>query len=409
LSHLIRGARRLVLIVGVGTAVACVGGGSWAHARPSVESAYNFGSVQAGSASYIAVMVGSSETPTTVDSVELSDADSPFWIEGEDCTDDDMGVNDVCYIGIVFQAPDADADFQDTLSVHAADGTSATATVQATAYRAGGLTPSVAQMEWSGGTLRQSVVLRNRTAESVWIDSVVASPPFSVAGTPGCSEELYPGHSCSIGVRPDAGAGDVSGALTVRYAGVQSWAGDVYPAPPYSTLSIPLVNRPFIRAPRRPSLPVPRLRPRPDYGAVEISLGNLADAIPQLVRGGPAKSRATPEFQAPAAGRLTLALFGWERARRLRIGGGTRDFVGASSESVRFSLNKRGRMLLRRPQRTRIKVIAKFEPLGSTVVFRQAPEYVVQRPKASKPKTKRPKVEESRAKKKRRPPGRHKR
>ena len=89
--------------------------------------------------------------------------------------------------------------------------------------------------------------------------------------------------------------------------------------------------------------------------------------------------RLLPELEAPTAGRLSLTLFGWNRARRLRIGSGALRFPAPGMGRLRFRLNKKGVALLRRPQRTRIKVVLKFEPQDH-VAFRQGPEFVVKAP-----------------------------
>jgi hypothetical protein len=124
-------------------------------------------------------------------------------------------------------------------------------------------------------------------------------------------------------------------------------------------------------------VPSPR-KPSPQW-PVEIRLGDLTDAVPALIRGGPSRARLLPVFEAGEAGRLNVTVFGWKGARRLGIGSGKLDFPVAQSGRLRLRLNKKGRALLRRPQRTRIKVVVKFEPRqGAT--SRQGPEYFVKAP-----------------------------
>jgi hypothetical protein len=357
-----------------------------AHARPALEPTYAFGSLQAGQAAYIAVMVGARDQPTSIEAVELSNPDSPFWIEGEDCLGEAMDVNDVCVIGLVFQAPDVDGDFQDTLTVRAADGEVATSMLHGTAYRAGGLTAEPGQVDWINSYPTRQVILRNRTAGPLWIGSVVATPPFSVRGSTRCSAGLYRGETCSISVLPARGTPNAAGTLTIRHAPAYSSSfGSFTPGLPFSTLSIPLT----MHMPPRPTRGGPPASPKPpttDYGSIEADLADLTDAVPRLIRGGPTRSRALPALTVPTGGRLTLTLFGWSRQHRMRIGSGASSFAGPSTGRLRFRLNERGVALLRRPQRTRIKVVMKFE--HGDVTFRQGPELVVKAPLV-KPKPKR--------------------
>ena len=153
-----------------------------AQARPHISSpTHSFGELRAEQAAIVGVQVTAVDEPTTIESVEMLDPSSPFWIESEDCIGDPMGVNDVCHVAVVFLAPDADGSFQDTLRIQAEDGTAATSVVQGSSYRAGGLTADPARVDWDRLSFGvRTVVLRNRATEALWIDSVAATPGFSV-------------------------------------------------------------------------------------------------------------------------------------------------------------------------------------------------------------------------------------
>jgi hypothetical protein len=353
-----------------------------AQARPHIDSPiYSFGELQAEEAAIVGVQVTAVDEPTTIESVELLDPSSPFWIESEDCIGDPMGVNDVCHIAVIFLAPDADGSFQDTLRIQAADGTTATSVVQGSSYRAGGLTADPARVDWDGLSIgRRNVVLRNRTTEALWIDSVVATLGFSVRNQwpSGCSEELLPGDTCSMSVLPPSSrAGTSAGMLTVRHAAADgAYPGPFTPIPPYSILSVPLSRAPWTYVPRPAP---PRLTPR-DYDPIKGKLAKLSRSIPRLVRGGPSRSLSLPALRAPVNGRLSLVLHGWRHGKRVWLGGGDHTFEFAGRGRLRFRLNKNGVALLRRSKRTRVKVVLEFSPGDDGKDVRQASHRVVKPP-----------------------------
>jgi hypothetical protein len=270
------------------------------------------------------------------------------------------------------------------------------------------LSATPAALIFDGGPLggpSQQVQIRNDSATALPIGAPEVTGPFRGSGL-GCQSRfgpglvLDPGASCSFSVRitgPLRSSSERTGALTVK-------TGDFSLVVP---LSAPAAAPPAPRGPVGPRMP---------SWPVEIRLGDLTDAVPALIRGGPKRARLLPAFGAGEAGRLSVTVFGWKRAHRLRIGGGALDFAAVKSGRLKLRLDKKGRALLRRPQRTRIKVVAKFEARAGDT-SRQAPEYMVKRPKAAKPKAKtkakKPKAgdrkaKESKAKKKRRPQGRRK-
>jgi len=357
------GSWRWAVTAGFVVALAVLGVSS-AQARPQIGSAtYNLGELQAEQGAIVDVQVNVVYEPTTIESIELLDPSSPFWIESEDGIGDPMGVNDVCHIGVVFLAPDADGSFQDTLRIQAEDGTVATSVMQGSSYRAGGLTADPGRVDWDRLSFgMRTVVLRNRTTEALWIDSVTATPGFSVRNRSfgGCSEELQPGDTCSVSVSPPMSrTGPSEGMLTIRHAEADgAYPGPFTPIPPYSTLSVPLSRAPWTNLPRV----VPQKPTGPNPGPIKMGLAKLARSIPGLVRGGPSRLLSLPAFKAPVNGRLDLVLHGWRRGKRVWLGGGDHTFEHAGKGRMRFRLNKTGITLLRRPKRTQVKVLLEFSP-----------------------------------------------
>lgn len=220
-----------------------------------------------------------------------------------------------------------------------------------------------------------TVVMRNAGEQGLSFLSVTTDAAFPIVSN-GCTGWLDPDESCSVAVAytPPAGAASiVRGAL---------W----FHTEPVSAGSKVLLSGQLARTrvPRtRGSIPgPPPKRPSRVFPGLDATLADLTDAVPGLIRGGPARSRLLPAFIAPAAGRLSLTLFGWNRAHRLRIGSGALSFGAfgkAKTSRLSFQLNRKGVALLHRPQRTRIKVVAKFKPRRGAV-SRQGPEYLVKPP-----------------------------
>ena len=352
-----------------------------AQARPHISSpTHSFGELRAEQAAIVGVQVTAVDEPTTIESVEMLDPSSPFWIESEDCIGDPMGVNDVCHVAVVFLAPDADGSFQDTLRIQAEDGTAATSVVQGSSYRAGGLTADPARVDWDRLSFGvRTVVLRNRATEALWIDSVAATPGFSVRNRTfgGCSEELLPGDTCSVSVSTSTLRTSPSeGVLTIRHAEAYGgYPGPFGPIPPYAALSVPLSRAPWTFPPR----PAPLRLTAPDYGAVKGKLAKLSRSIPRLVRGGPVRSLSLPALRAPVNGRLSLVLHGWRRGKRVWLGGGDHTFEFAGRGRLRFRLNKNGVALLRRSKLTRVRAVLECSPADGKDV-RHASQLVVKPP-----------------------------
>lgn len=211
-------------------------------------------------------------------------------------------------------------------------------------------------------TASQAVTVRNEGETPVAVTAAYGGRHFNLVHTD-CVRTIEPGRACT---------------LTIAFQ-----PGSLYGGPLSSDATVTtrhgVVTRVHLTGTAiGPPRPVPPPHP-PNYGSIERDLADLTGSLPRLMRGGPVRWRLLPELEAPTAGRLSLTLFGWNRARRLRIGSGALRFPAPGMGRLRFRLNKKGVALLRRPQRTRIKVVLKFEPQDH-VAFRQGPEFVVKAP-----------------------------
>jgi hypothetical protein len=343
----------------------------------------DFGDMHAGEQVFDVVDVRAVNAPATIAVVDLLGQNTPYVILDEDCSGATLQPDEICSVAVGFEAPsDYGGEHNGTLRV-LSTGNLYAAFGNFTAWSFLGGRPDFAPAALDFGLVRsgqasrpKTAVLTNEGDDNMEVAAVGASDGFGVQSTT-CAGLLEPGASCSISVvfRP-AVAGEASGVVSVQWS--DPWLPGERPPASIALRGVAtgLFPRPFV---------VPR-PPRPTYGTVEIDLANLTDSVPSLVRGGPARARLLPAFDAPTAGRLTVALFGWNRAGRTKIGAGKLDYGIARSGRLRLRLNRKGVALLRRPQRTRIKVVAKFKPRGDAVTFRQGPEFVV---KASKAKRKR--------------------
>jgi hypothetical protein len=125
------------------------------------------------------------------------------------------------------------------------------------------------------------------------------------------------------------------------------------------------------------------VNPPDPYATTSRDLGDLADFVPKLLRGGPLRTQL-PAFRAPATGTLKLRVLTWTRKGRVLVAQGSQDFSTGAEYGLRVRSTKQGRKLLRRPQRTRIKVVFSYTDLASGRVIRQAPEYRVKAPKVKR-------------------------
>ncbi len=334
---------------------------------------------------------------------------APFSIAADGCRDRMLARRQTCEIAVRFLAPHATDYYSAAVAIPGGPSSGPRfVELDGGAWLPGSLVSEPGEIDFGytrvGATSPPRIVqIANGGGTPVGVESVAATAGFTVSSDDCSGAVLYPEEGCSVTVafRPRS-ATQLTGVLTVVGTGESGTA--------VTSLRGSTTASGRTTFPRQRTLPRSPVSPRPQRSRVEIELAEMADAVSRAVRGGPARELSLPPFKAESVGRLSLTLYGWKRSQRSRMGSGALNFGTARSGRLRFRLNRTGISLLRRPQRTRIKVVAKFEPLGSTVVFRQASEYMVKRPKMSKPKAKAPKAKESRAKKKqkRRPQGRRK-
>ena len=371
-----RACRRLSVSVTMVVAIGvCVVGSAHAAGALSVEPAdIDFGAHVAGGYEIRSVQV----TNAGPDEVELSDIVligdvDPFDFGDGSCTQGELLVADgTCSLELAF-APLGFQPASHEATLVVAGGEEDEPGIAELVGETTGSTPlSVipSAVNFHPGVLRgegpeSSVLVINQSEIPLSFDAVTASTGFRVVDT-SCTDES-PGGACSItvGVVLPYGPSDPRhGTLTIT-------TGD------YET-TIPLLARSNYPPDAFP------LFPQGQQGQgwpVEARLADIAKAVPALVRGGPSRWRLAPAFRAGAAGDLSLALFGWKGKRRLWIGSGTQAFDKPGRGRLRFRLNKSGVALLRRPQRTRIKVVARFEPYYDDKMSRQDAEFTVKAPR----------------------------
>lgn len=328
-------------------------------------------------------VTNASSTGVLLGGIGIEGDAEPFAVGGYECANVlELEPGESCQVKVFFRAPMVAASYEALLVVQGEGVDPAIAPLTASSFLEGHLTSDVVEVE-VGPTLigtssePRSVRVRNAGDSSVAISSSgipgLPSPsPFEVVEND-CAGSLDPGQECSITVvfSPIAewGPGHQGAALFVLYPG--------------NFLLIPLDGE-AISAPPEPSPPPlspapvpvaePSIAPADEFGS---ALRSLTDAVPALVRGGPFRRRALPVFKFPVSGRLTLVIFSRHRGKRVRIGGGRLRVSASVAQRMRFRLNRKGRVMLRRSQRTRIQAIVKFKPDSGTA-SRHAAEYRVE-------------------------------
>jgi hypothetical protein len=298
---------------------------------------------------------------------------SHFSIVSNGCAGQTLVRRAACEVGVRYVAPFATDQFWAAAVIPGSGATGPRfVEMDGASWLPGALTPDPREIDFGYIQPRmtsppRAVQIVNGGGAPISVGSVTTSESFSVASD-GCTDVVLDvDEACTIAVtfRPRATALAV-GSLTVASTDGSASA--------LTTLRGTATRPRSILPPRSP---VPR--PPGTEPTVEFALAMLTDAVPKLVRGGPTRLLRLPRFLAPSAGRLSLTLFGWDRSRRVRIGGGSLKLAGPKATRLRFRLNRKGVALLRRPQRTRIKAIAKFVPREGAA-SRQGPEYLVKPP-----------------------------
>lgn len=343
----------------------------------------DFGEVPSGlSQSHQLTVTNAGPDPVQIGEIGVEGGTGPFSIADGGCLDTvELAGGEDCSLTVTFRAPMDTADYEALLVVEGAGVDPAVASLTASSFFEGYLVSDVAEVRVGPTTIGttsapHAVRVRNIGDTPVSIDKAhIYGPPsitpFKVVAN-GCVGVLEPDQECSIEVVfvPNSflGVGLQGAPLFVIYPGQIG-------------VLVPLTGEAV--APLSPPQNVPPPGPQeppPTPSGSEKALARLSTAIPALIRGGPSSGRLLPGFRPAAAGRLNLALFGWNRGKRVRIGGGELRFTASAAKRLRIRLNKRGRALLRRPQQTRIQAITTFRP-DSGALSRHTAEYRVKAPK----------------------------
>jgi hypothetical protein len=329
---------------------------------------WNFGSLTHGGSSTTFLKV----TNTGTELLELSgirvDGDAAvFSTDGSPCvTGLALDVGDNCDVKVTFKAPSSNGSFAGTLVVEGNGGaTPGTASLAGKSISSGALVADPGKLAFAATrtgktSAARSVTFRNTGDTPVTVTRALVDAHFNLVSTD-CIRAIQPGGSCraTVAFKPATqGVQALSGKLMLRAKlGVAATVG-------LTGRSLGLSGSTTPKRTRR---------------MIEADLRNLADAIPRLISGGPARSLKLAKFKSPAAGKLTLALHTQVNGSRVRVGGGQLKFTGVKSRRLGFKLTTTGIELLQRPTPTRIKATIKFRT-KSGVVYRRTPTLVVAPP-----------------------------
>jgi hypothetical protein len=120
-----------------------------------------------------------------------------------------------------------------------------------------------------------------------------------------------------------------------------------------------------------------------DFTTIKANLATVSASVPRVLRGGP-RSAFLTAFTAPEAGSLTARVYGQVGKRRVLVAKGSASFMERERYRLPISSTRQGRRLLRRPQRTGIRVLLTFRAAdGMTVTGERT--FKVKAPKITKP------------------------
>jgi hypothetical protein len=355
------------LVVVVSCALVAPAGALAARSLTIAPAQWDFGSLTQGGSSAKFLTVTNNGTELLELSAIRVDGDvAVFSTAGSPCFAGlALDVGDNCDVKVTFKAPSSDGSFAGTLVVEGDGGTTpGTASLKAKSIRAGALVTDPEKLAFAatrtGKTSpARTVTFTNSGDTPVEITRALVSAHFALASTD-CVRTIQPGGECKarIAFRPiTQGAQALSGTLTLRAKlGVAA--------------TVSLTGR---------SLGLSGATPKRTRRMIEADLRRLANAIPKLVQGGPARKLRLPKFKSPAAGKLTLALHTQVNGSRVRMGGGQAKFSGSKSRRLSFRLTTSGIELLQRPTPTRVKATLKFRT-KSGVVYKRTPTLLVQPP-----------------------------
>jgi hypothetical protein len=279
-----------------------------------------------------------------------------------------------CEVDVRFDAPGATEELFDLAEIQ---GSSASGPryvfVEAASFLSAYLSPSPSAIDFgyvaaNRRSAPREVRIVNAGDEPAEIAEVSASPGFGVR-LDTCSDELLlPENDCVVSVdfRPTASS-PLAGTLMVAYSG-----GGTAPA----AVALRGTRTPPARSPR-PSVSPPLV----DYGPVDRDLARLTSALPRLLRGGPARLLRLPKFASRRSGTLHVRAHMLREGKRVVLVDAEARIEGGVPRRLVFRLTPRKRKLLRGSKRVRVKTVATFQPLGTRLIFRQAPEIVVRPPK----------------------------
>jgi hypothetical protein len=120
-----------------------------------------------------------------------------------------------------------------------------------------------------------------------------------------------------------------------------------------------------------------------DFATIKANLATVSAFVPKVLRGGP-RSAFLSAFTAPEAGSLKARVYGWVGKRRVLVAKGSELLMERERYELPISSTRQGRRLLRRPQRTRIRVVLTFRAAdGITVIGERT--FKVKAPRIKKP------------------------
>ncbi len=329
------------------------------------------------------------------DTVVLGDAwllyqegrtDRPFSVDGGSCaTTDTLEPDATCEMTATFTAPSKSASFEALVVVEGEDlGVEpAVALLSGQAVLPPPPPPVVLQADPTRIVFPRTRLdavseprqarIRNAGGGPVALPPAVVTNPHFVVVSNGCPAELAPGATCTVGVvfKPTEALPLAIGHLVGedRHVGMLAF-GPLDPATNRYPLAVGLSGE-----------VAPRFVPDSTKVANQ-RLVSVADSIPGALRGGPRSARLAA-FQAPVAGTLALRVYARQGKGRVLVAKGRKRLAKDESHRLRVSLTRRGRELLSRPKRTRVRVELAFTERDGDLAER-ASRVVVKAPKRTK-------------------------
>lgn len=122
---------------------------------------------------------------------------------------------------------------------------------------------------------------------------------------------------------------------------------------------------------------------RLDFASIKAKLATVAASAARVLRGGP-RSAFLTAFTAPEEGSLTARVYGQVGKRGVLVAKGSEPFMERERSELPIASTRKGRRLLRRPQRTRVMVELTFRAADGVEVTGER-TVMVRAPKAKKP------------------------